>query len=179
MKAWLRRGWPWLVVTFGFAVVAWVAVVDPSAAIKNFSPAAPVDLLAFYCSARVAASGSDPYLAEPLRSCEHEEFRRSTGHVSRYPLLVIPAPLPPYALFLLKPLAALTPLGFPGNASLSPIPPLLAATTFVRDLLFDTSGWQLYDLSFWTLGVEMRWYIVCPLLIALYLRCLLYTSRCV
>jgi hypothetical protein len=107
VKAWLRRGWPWLVVTFGFAVVAWVAVVDPSAAIENFSPAAPVDLLAFYCSARVAASGSDPYLAEPLRSCEHEEFRRSTGHVSRYPLLVIPAPLPPYALFLLKPLAAL------------------------------------------------------------------------
>ncbi len=106
MKAWLRRGWFWL-VAFAFAIIGWVAVVDPSPALETFSPPAPVDLLAFYCGARVAANGLDPYLAEPLRSCEHEEFTRSTGHVSRYPLLVVPAPLPPYALALLKPFAAL------------------------------------------------------------------------
>jgi len=106
VKAWLRRGWFWL-VTFAFAIIGWVAVVAPSPAIEAFSPPAPVDLLAFYCGARVAANGSDPYLAEPLRSCEHEEFTRSTGHVSRYPLLVVPAPLPPYALYMLRPFAAL------------------------------------------------------------------------
>jgi peptidoglycan/LPS O-acetylase OafA/YrhL len=77
---------------------------------------------------------------------------------------------PFYVCLALLGLIALTPLGYPGNSSLAPMPPLLAATTFARDLFFDTSGWQLFDLSFWTLGVEMHWYLVCPLLIALYLR---------
>jgi peptidoglycan/LPS O-acetylase OafA/YrhL len=78
---------------------------------------------------------------------------------------------PPYYICLgILGLVALTPLGFPGNSSLAPMPSVLAATTFVRDLFFDTSGWQVYNLSFWTLGVEMHWYLVCPLLVALYLR---------
>jgi peptidoglycan/LPS O-acetylase OafA/YrhL len=77
---------------------------------------------------------------------------------------------PYYAVLGLLALLALTPIGFPGNATLGPIPPGLAASTFARDVVFDTSGWQLYNLAFWTLGVEMHWYLVCPLLIALYLR---------
>lgn len=79
--------------------------------------------------------------------------------------------IPPYyvILFILG-LFALTPIGYPGNASLSPIPAGLAAVTFLRDLVFDTSGWQLFNLAFWTLGVEMHWYFVCPLLILLYVR---------
>ena len=77
----------------------------PPLAVKA-SIAAPVDLLAFYCGGRVAAFGADPYRAEPLRSCEDHAFTEATGK-SPYPYLVVPAPLPPYALTMLEPLGRL------------------------------------------------------------------------
>lgn len=40
----------------------------------------------------------------------------------------------------------------------------------VLDLFFLTSRAPLHNASFWTLGVEMRWYLLCPLLIALFVR---------
>lgn len=63
----------------------------------------PTDFVAFYCAARVAARGADPYRAEPLRSCERTAFAES--HVPMVPYLVVPAPLPGYDLALLAPLA--------------------------------------------------------------------------
>ncbi|GAC1395354.1 MAG: hypothetical protein NVS2B8_18770 [Vulcanimicrobiaceae bacterium] len=62
------------------------------------------DTLAFYCGARVAAAGGDPYRAEPLRTCEHTAMR-SVG-IEPIAVLVVPAPLPGYAFALLRPLAA-------------------------------------------------------------------------
>lgn len=57
-----------------------------------------IDFLAFYCAGKVSAVRADPYLAEPLRSCE-EAAMSSLGHTYRMaPYLVVPAPLPPYAL---------------------------------------------------------------------------------
>lgn len=63
------------------------------------------DFRAFYCAASVMASGRNPYLQEPLYSCEAKEtvpsMWRASGEVSN------PAPLPPYALASFVPLAML------------------------------------------------------------------------
>ena len=55
-----------------------------------------IDFLAFYCAGKVSAARADPYLAEPLRTCE-EAAIRSLGFKMQ-PYLVVPAPLPPYVL---------------------------------------------------------------------------------
>lgn len=78
---------------------------------------------------------------------------------------------PPYYVVLcILGLMSLTPLGFPGDALRSPVAPSLAASTFARDVIFSTSGHQVFNDAFWTLGIEMHWYLVCPLLILLYLH---------
>lgn len=63
------------------------------------------DFRAFYCAGAAIAQGANPYLEEPLRSCESE-----TGP-PREPLVLrsvaLPAPLPPHALMLFVPLALL------------------------------------------------------------------------
>jgi hypothetical protein len=67
----------------------------------------PEDLRAFYCAGRTVLAHADPYLAEPLRSCEVRTAREAG--LSPYPGLALPAPLP---LFALLPFAALSPLDF-------------------------------------------------------------------
>jgi hypothetical protein len=76
------------------------------------------DLHAFYCSARVALAGRDPYLAEPLGACE----RGLAGWAGDF---VIPAPLPGHAIALFEPLAQLS---FPLVAAIWSV--LLALTFF-------------------------------------------------
>jgi hypothetical protein len=66
--------------------------------------AAPMDFVAFYCGAKVLPA--DPYLLEPLHTCEQTAFRDATG-LNAEPYIVVPAPLPPYALALLEPIGAL------------------------------------------------------------------------
>ncbi|HEY6326494.1 MAG TPA: hypothetical protein VIW73_08310, partial [Candidatus Cybelea sp.] len=63
------------------------------------------DFRAFYCAARVASRGGDPYHTEPLRTCEtaigpKEFFAKNAG-------VTIPAPLPGYAIAALMPLGLL------------------------------------------------------------------------
>ncbi len=63
------------------------------------------DFRAFYCAARVAAHGADPYRTEPLRTCEtgigmSRFFEKNRG-------VTIPAPLPGYAIAALVPLSLL------------------------------------------------------------------------
>src|SRR5271165_2669182 len=63
------------------------------------------DFRAFYCAARVASTGANPYHTEPLRSCE-----LSTGRMpffQRNPGVTIPAPLPGYAVAAMIPLSLL------------------------------------------------------------------------
>jgi hypothetical protein len=60
-----------------------------------------IDFNAFYCAARTLSAGANPYSYEPLHACEHEHWRRTT------PSSIVPAPLPPYALALLVPIASL------------------------------------------------------------------------
>ena len=66
-----------------------------------------IDFLAFYCAGKVSASRADPYLAEPLRSCEEAAVSSLGFKMQRY--LVVPAPLPP---FVLAPFALFGVLGY-------------------------------------------------------------------
>jgi peptidoglycan/LPS O-acetylase OafA/YrhL len=76
---------------------------------------------------------------------------------------------PPYwiALFLFA-LLSLTPFGLP-TASSHP-----DAASAMRELgldaIFLTNRAPIFDSSFWTLGIEMRWYLLFPLLLRLYAR---------
>jgi peptidoglycan/LPS O-acetylase OafA/YrhL len=76
---------------------------------------------------------------------------------------------PPYwvALFLFA-LMSLTPMGLP-TASTHP-----GSASALRELgldaVFLTNRAPVFDSSFWTLGIEMRWYLLFPLLLRLYVR---------
>jgi hypothetical protein len=63
------------------------------------------DFRAFYCAGSAIAHGANPYLEEPLRTCE------ATAAPPAEPAFLhpvaVPAPLPPYALLMFVPFAAL------------------------------------------------------------------------
>jgi hypothetical protein len=71
------------------------------------------DFKAFYCAARVAAHGNDPYRAQPLGQCERS--LGPTPFFDKHRAVTIPAPLPGYAIAALFPLASLS---FPAAAVL-------------------------------------------------------------
>ena len=56
----------------------------------------PLDFRAFYCAGKVAFARADPYLAEPLRSCENGAARAIGLVPIRH--LALPAPLPGHAI---------------------------------------------------------------------------------
>ncbi len=62
------------------------------------------DFRAFYCAGKAIAQGADPYRTEPLRDCEDLSGKPA---FRKYPAMVIPAPLPGYALALFVPFARL------------------------------------------------------------------------
>ena len=61
------------------------------------------DFRAFYCAGRAVAQGANPYLTEPLRTCEATAGPPSEPAFLRS--VALPAPLPPYALLLFVPFA--------------------------------------------------------------------------
>lgn len=61
------------------------------------------DFRAFYCAAKVASHGADPYHAQPLRACEMTVGSKS--FFQKNPGVTIPAPLPGYAIAALVPLS--------------------------------------------------------------------------
>jgi hypothetical protein len=67
----------------------------------------PIDFTAFRCAGLIVAQGRDPYRVEPLRKCENDAL----AHVGRAlpPHLVVPAPLPPFALLPFGAFGPLTP----------------------------------------------------------------------
>jgi hypothetical protein len=97
------------------------------------------DFRAFYCAARVASHGADPYHAEPLRSCETSLGR--IGFFKRFPDATIPAPLPGYVLAALVPLSLLP---FAAAAPLWAAILLLACIAGVIALArFARSSWEV------------------------------------
>jgi hypothetical protein len=63
------------------------------------------DFRAFYCAGSAIAHGANPYLEEPLRSCEATAGPPAEPESLRP--VALPAPLPPYALLLFVPFALL------------------------------------------------------------------------
>jgi Glycosyltransferase family 87 len=63
------------------------------------------DFRAFYCAGSAIAHGANPYLEEPLRSCEATAGPPAEPAFLRP--VALPAPLPPYALLLFVPFALL------------------------------------------------------------------------
>jgi peptidoglycan/LPS O-acetylase OafA/YrhL len=74
-----------------------------------------------------------------------------------------------YLTLSLFALLAVTPFGFP-DAAHQATDPASAARDYFGNLAFLTTKSPLFNASFWTLGLEARWYLLCPLLIALYVR---------
>ncbi len=72
----------------------------------------PVDFRAFYCAGAAVAAHRDPYLTEPLRSCENVLRGFPSGRGLAF---AIPAPLPGYSL---APLALLSLLPYPAATAL-------------------------------------------------------------
>ena len=62
---------------------------------------AALDFRAFYCAGETVRAHHDPYLLEPLRSCENRVARDPSG----VPWGVTPAPFPGYALAVFVPLS--------------------------------------------------------------------------
>jgi len=81
-------------------ILAAVVVVVNAWAIRAEPSRAFVDFQAFYCGARATLAHANPYLVEPLRSCELGITVRRAWHV-------LPAPLPGYVFLAFAPLAAL------------------------------------------------------------------------
>jgi hypothetical protein len=63
------------------------------------------DFRAFYCGGAAIAQGANPYLEEPLHSCERRT--RMTTKPAFLASVTVPAPLPPYALVAFAPLSRL------------------------------------------------------------------------
>ncbi|HYZ17383.1 MAG TPA: glycosyltransferase 87 family protein [Candidatus Acidoferrum sp.] len=86
------------------AVVALAVFVlgGPLRSPQAFARANAIDFNAAYCGVSVAERGADPYRVEPLRGCEHE-VTPTRSHDRDW--IVVPAPLPGYTFFLLRPFA--------------------------------------------------------------------------
>jgi peptidoglycan/LPS O-acetylase OafA/YrhL len=76
---------------------------------------------------------------------------------------------PFYVMLTIFALLSMTPFGFPNSAH-QDTGIANQIHEYWASLLFLTSKSPLFNASFWTLGIEARWYILCPLLIALYVR---------
>jgi hypothetical protein len=96
----LRRSW----IAAGIVVATVVALAAQTSVVTRTGFFAG-DFRAFYCAARVASQGADPYRTQPLGACE-----RSVGSgtfFQKNPRVTIPAPLPGYAIAALIPFARL------------------------------------------------------------------------
>jgi peptidoglycan/LPS O-acetylase OafA/YrhL len=76
---------------------------------------------------------------------------------------------PYYASLIIFGILSLTPFGLPSAAA--PHPSALAQLRDLGcDFVFLTSFAPMHNPSYWTLGIEMRWYVVFPVLLAIFVR---------
>ncbi len=94
-RTWIAAG---VVIATLLALAAQTAIVARTGFLVG-------DFRAFYCAARVASYGHDPYRTQPLGACESGIGPKIFFH--KNPGVTIPAPLPAYAIAALAPLARL------------------------------------------------------------------------
>ncbi|MEO6836225.1 MAG: glycosyltransferase 87 family protein [Candidatus Tumulicola sp.] len=84
------RFWAAATVTFACSIA-----IGVQAALVAHTGFLTEDFRAFYCAARVASQGADPYHTQPLRTCEIANGQRG---VFENVAVTVPAPLPGYAI---------------------------------------------------------------------------------
>jgi hypothetical protein len=116
------------------------------------------DFRAFYCAGKVTAQGANPYLTEPLRSCEATAGPPAEPAFLRP--VALPAPLPPYALVLFVPLAQLP---FP-VAALCYGALLIASTILAVALFARVTGMSsiVLNLAFAPIAATVTFYVGQP-----------------
>lgn len=75
---------------------------------------------------------------------------------------------PFYGALAIFTILSFTPFGYP--TAFGPGQVVAGLRELPFDVLFLTGHGPFANPSFWTLGLEMRWYVLCPLLIALFVR---------
>jgi len=127
MRIWAASQFELTRSTF-YLTSVWLGLVT-STCILTFTsaPVTHLDFVAFYCAGETIANRANPYLQEPLSTCEH---RVSLEGGAPY-RTTIPAPLPPYALI---PFAALSRLPFVIAYNVFSAISLLALLLAVRSL---------------------------------------------
>ena len=108
-------------------------------------------------------------LAYPFLRTWRAEGRLEIGY-GRFMVRRLLRITPPYwTALLLFALLSLTGFGLP-TAPGTHLDPGVALREFGLEGAFLTNASPAYNTSFWTLGIEMRWYLVFPLLLAFYIR---------
>lgn len=116
------------------------------------------DFRAFYCAGAVIAQGANPYLEEPLRSCE--DNARPPAEPAFLRPVALPAPLPPYALLPFVPLSLLP---FPDAAALYGlllIASMTAAVALYARVTTISSVWL--NLAFAAITATVTYYVGQP-----------------
>jgi hypothetical protein len=116
------------------------------------------DFRAFYCAGAVIAQHANPYLEEPLRSCERDAGPPAEPAFLRP--VALPAPLPPYALALFVPFGLLP---FPVAAVLYGLL-LIAAMTAATALYARVTGVSsvLLNVVFAAITATVTYYVGQP-----------------
>jgi hypothetical protein len=116
------------------------------------------DFRAFYCAGAVIAQGANPYLEEPLRSCENRAQPPAEPAFLRP--IALPAPLPPYALLPFVPLSRLP---FPIAAALYGLLLMAAMTAAVALFVRVTGISSLWlNLAFAGITATVTYYVGQP-----------------
>ncbi len=162
------------------------------AAIDGLRAVAVLSVIAYHALGRISATHPASAGAIAIGTRGVDLFFVISGFCLAYPVLVahragVGRPLdasaylhflgrrfsriaPPfYAAVALFGVLAFTPFGAPTAAASHPNALAIAGDAFA-DLTFSPATNPVLDGSFWTLGFEMAWYVVCPFAIALYVR---------
>ena len=117
------------------------------------------DFRAFYCAGAVIAQGANPYLEEPLHSCEVRA--RPPAQPAYLPAITVPAPLPPAALLAFVPLSRLsfpqaaTVYGLLSIAAMCAAVALYARVTAVSSILLNLAFAGIMATQTYFLGQPM------------------------
>ena len=116
------------------------------------------DFRAFYCASAAVAERANPYLEEPLRSCEqHAGPPAPPRSLLR---VALPAPLPPYALAFFVPFALL-PFPLAAAAWLAVLIAAMVAATSLWARVAGTSS-ALLNVVFAAITATVTWYVGQP-----------------
>lgn len=121
------------------------------------------DFRAFYCAGAAIAHGANPYLIEPLRSCERDAGPPEEPAAFRS--IALPAPLPPSSLLAFAPLSIVP---FPVAAAVYAVL-LIAAMTLALETLAPIVGVSAFilNLVFAPITATVTYFVGQPVPIAL------------